>query len=67
MSRTPRRSAASTSSRASSAESRERLLDEDVLARLDRPQAERVVRRHRGRDGDGVELVVGEQLVERRP
>ena len=43
---------------------RRRLLDEHVLARLERLLRERVVGRHRRRDDDGVELVVGEQLVE---
>ena len=44
---------------------RRRLLDEDVLARLERLLRERVVRRHRRRDDDRLELGVGEQLVER--
>ena len=43
---------------------RRRLLDEHVLARLERLLRERVVRRHRRRDHDGVERPVGEQLVE---
>jgi hypothetical protein len=43
---------------------RGRLLHEDVLAGLERPLRELVVRRHRRRDDHGVELVVGQQLVE---
>ena len=39
-----------------------RLLDEDVLARLERLLRERVVRRHRRRDDDGLEVWLGEQL-----
>ena len=43
---------------------RRRLLDEDVLAGLERRARERVVRRDGGRDHDGVDVVRGEQLVE---
>ena len=43
---------------------RRRLLDEDVLARLQRLLGERVVRRHGRRDHDGVDLGVAEQLAE---
>ena len=43
---------------------RRRLLDEDVLARLERLLRERVVCRHGRRDHDGLEVVVGEHLVE---
>ena len=48
---------------------RRRLLDEDVLAGLERLLGERVVGRHRRRDHDRVELGVGQQLGEvgRRP
>ena len=42
---------------------RRRLLDEDVLAGLERLLREREVRRHRRRDHDRVERVVGEQVV----
>ena len=45
---------------------RHRLLDEDVLARGQRPARELCVRRHRGRDDDRLDGVVGEQLVEAR-
>ena len=45
---------------------RRRLLDEDVLAGFERALRERVVRRHRRRDHDGVERVVREHVVERR-
>src|SRR5581483_9604490 len=45
---------------------RRRLLDEDVLPRLERLLRELVVRRYGRRDDDGVEPVVGEQLVVRR-
>ena len=43
---------------------RRRLLDEDVLAGLERLLRERVVRRHGRRDHDRVELGVGQQLGE---
>ena len=43
---------------------RRRLLDEDVLARLERRSRERIVRRDGRRDHDGVDVVVGEHLVE---
>ena len=43
---------------------RGRLLDEDVLAGLECPLGERVVGRHGRRDHDGVERVVGEQVVD---
>ena len=42
---------------------RGRLLDEDVLAGLERLLREREVRRHRRRDHDRVERLVGEQVV----
>ena len=42
----------------------ERLLDEAVLARLERPLGELGVGRDRGGDRDRVEVVVGEQVVE---
>ena len=45
---------------------RRRLLDEDVLLRLERLLRERVVRRHRSRDHDSLQLVVCEHLLERR-
>ncbi len=45
---------------------RGRLLDEDMLARFERLLREGVVRRHRGRDHDGIERVVREQVVEAR-
>ena len=60
---TPARSAASQASSASAAVPRVRLLDEDVLAGLDRLQRPLVVHPVRERDVDGVELVVGEQLL----
>ena len=44
---------------------RRRLLDEDVLARLERLLRERVVGRHGRRDRDGLDRVVGERLGER--
>ena len=44
---------------------RRRLLDEDVLARLERLLRELVVGRHRGRDDDGVDLLVRQQVGER--
>ena len=43
---------------------RRRLLDEDVLAGLERLLGERVVRRDGRRDHDRLELRVGEQLLE---
>ena len=43
---------------------RERLLDEEVLAGGEHAHAERMVGRHRGRDRDTVDGVVGEHLVE---
>ncbi len=43
---------------------RGRLLDQHVLARLERALRERVVRGHRSGDDDGVDRVVGEHLVE---
>src|SRR5579884_320579 len=43
---------------------RGRLLDQHVLARLERLLRERVVRRHRRRDHDRVDAVVGEHLGE---
>ena len=42
----------------------ERLLDEDVLAGLERGEPERVVGADRRRDRDGVDRLVGEDLVE---
>src|SRR5919201_449773 len=45
---------------------RRRLLDEDVLARLERLPRELVVRRGRRRDEDGVECGIGEHLLEVR-
>jgi hypothetical protein len=45
---------------------RRRLLDEHVLARLERLLRERIVSRNRRRDHDGFELGVGEQLPEVR-
>ena len=45
----------------------ERLLDEAVLAGAEHALGELGVRGHRGGEGDGVERVVGEQVVERRP
>ncbi len=44
---------------------RRRLLDEDVLARLERRLRERIVRGNRGRDHDRVDVVGGEKLLER--
>ena len=43
---------------------RRRLLDEDVLAGLERLARELVVRRHRGGDDDGLKGVVLEQILE---
>ena len=43
---------------------RRRLLDEHVLARLERLLRERVVRGHGSRDHDRVDRVVGEQVLE---
>jgi hypothetical protein len=43
---------------------RRRLLDEDVLARFEGAARQLVVRRHRGRDHDRLDGVVGEQVVE---
>ena len=44
---------------------RRRLLDEDVLPRLERLLREGVVRRHRRRDHDGLDVVVREKVGER--
>ena len=43
---------------------RHRLLDEAVLARLEHADRELRVGRHRGRERDGVDGVVGQHLVE---
>ena len=45
---------------------RRRLLDERVLAGLERALRERVVRRDRRRDDDAVDRLVGKQFVEVR-
>ncbi len=41
----------------------ERLLDEDVLARLERLLRQGVMQRRRGRDGDGVDRGVSERFL----
>ena len=64
MSTRSRSSAIATSSSISAARHRGRLLDEDVLPGLERLLRELVVGRNRRRDDDGVELGVGEHLLE---
>ena len=44
----------------------ERLLDEDVLSRLERRASKREVRRHRRRERQGVDRFVGEDVVDAR-
>ena len=43
-----------------------RLLDEDVLSRLERRTSKREVRRHRRRERHGVDRLVGEDIVDAR-